>query len=181
MHVAAVRKLVTEKLTLAGDSKIRQFSEQWRIGYEIGQRNLADDINAILGAPPKGYMDLEPSLKTKAKNRYLDWREGQAKGDWKKLTAEEQAVWEGYVENNVSFKDIRQEQLAATEYEYGIQYFDTVDERWYVIGEWYGYGLLGYWGKQKDREEYMNDLKQDYVNTEFTLVKRPKAGRIENA
>jgi hypothetical protein len=111
MHVAAIKKLVFEGLTLAGDSKIRQFPEQWRIGYEIGQKHLADDIRAILGAPPKGYSEIEPTLKTKAKNRYLDWREMQAKGEWKKLSDAEQERWEEYVENNVPFEVIREKEL----------------------------------------------------------------------
>lgn len=112
MHVAAIKKLVDGGLTLAGDSKIRQFSEQWRIGYEIGQKHLAEEIRVILGAPPKGYSDIEPTLKTKAKNRYLDWREMQAKGEWKSLPEAEQKIWESYVENHTPFEEIREKELA---------------------------------------------------------------------
>lgn len=110
MHVAAVRRLVEGRLTLAGDSKIRQFSEQWRIGYEIGQKHLAEEIRAITSSLPKKYCDIPPTLKTQAKNRYLDWRELQAKGEWKKLSTEEQALWERYVVDRVPWEVIREEQ-----------------------------------------------------------------------
>lgn len=110
MHLSAIKKLMEKGVTLAGDSKIRQFSEQWRIGYEIGQRHLADEINAILGAPPKKYNEITPTLKTQAKNRYLDWRELQARGEWKKLSEEEQALWERYVVEQVPWEVIREEQ-----------------------------------------------------------------------
>lgn len=65
-------------------------------------------------------------------------------------------------------------------YEYGIQYFDTKDKAWYVIGEWFGYGVAGYWGTRSEREVYLDDLRTDYVTSTFELVKRRKAGRIED-
>lgn len=68
----------------------------------------------------------------------------------------------------------------ATKYEYGIQYFDA-DGKWYVIGEWYGYGLLNFWTDIEDREQYLDDLLIDYPETTFMLVKRRKAGPVEHA
>lgn len=163
MHLAAVKKALTEGLTLAGDSKIRQFSEQWRIGYEIGQKNLADDLRAILGAPPKGYSDIEPTLKTKAKNRYLDWREMQAKGEWKKLSEAEQKVWEGYVENHVPFETIREEEMArATNFVVGHRVRLIEDVQY--VGATYPAGSVGtiiLTEYNEIREEMMYKVKFD--------------------
>lgn len=66
------------------------------------------------------------------------------------------------------------------EYEYGIQTYDRESEKWFVIGEWYGYGVLDFWSTIEDREEYIDDLRTDYVDTTFMLVKRRKAGGIEH-
>lgn len=179
MHVAAIKKLVDEKLTLAGDSKLSLFPEQWRIGYEIGQKHLADDIRAILGAPPKGYSDIEPTLSTKAKNRYLDWREMQAKGEWKKLSAEEQARWETYVTDNVPFEKIRADEMAREEdlYEYAMEttshgiVHSVFDREWDTLEV-----------AQERVARYTDSWKRmgrsEYVSAK--LVKRRKAGKVED-
>jgi hypothetical protein len=66
------------------------------------------------------------------------------------------------------------------EYEYAIQYFDHKDKKWYVMGEWYGYGLMDFWTDIEDREQYLDELRLYYVETTFMLVKRRTAGGIED-
>lgn len=65
------------------------------------------------------------------------------------------------------------------EYEYAIQYFDDKDNTWYTIGEWFGYGPMDYWADKKNREEYIKELIEDYVDTQFILRHRRKAGKVE--
>lgn len=79
------------------------------------------------------------------------------------------------------YKALKRQVHAPAEYEYGIQYYDTKDAAWYVIGEWYGYGVMDYWTAIEGRDEYIADLQIDYPETTFMLVKRRKAGRIEHA
>lgn len=67
------------------------------------------------------------------------------------------------------------------DYEYGIQYYNKRAAAWYVIGEWYGYGVMDFWTDIEGREEYLGDLQVDYPETTFRLVKRRKAGPVEHA
>jgi hypothetical protein len=68
---------------------------------------------------------------------------------------------------------------AEAEYEYGIQTFDRKSEKWFVIGEWFGYGTLDFFTTIEDREGYIDDLRMDYVDPTFMLVRRRKAGPVE--
>lgn len=75
------------------------------------------------------------------------------------------------------YRALKRQVHEATEYEYAIQCYDAKAERWYVIGEWYGYGLLDYWTDIEGREEYLADLQIDYPETTFLMLKRRKAGK----
>lgn len=86
--------------------------DEWEAWFERGKSEMANLIRQELSNLPKGYVRGEPSLKTQAKKRFLMWRENQAKGEWKKLSAEEQAVWEGYVTDGLKFGTIREKELA---------------------------------------------------------------------
>jgi hypothetical protein len=72
---------------------------------------LANLIRQELNNLPKGYNKPVRSLKTQAKMRFLQWRENQAKGDWKKLTEDEQARWISYAEQGLEFGEIRHREL----------------------------------------------------------------------
>lgn len=95
----------------------------WERGYESAEVKISKEIRKIMGRLPKGYVKGEKSLKTIAKERYLLWRENQAKGDWKKLSDDERAVWEGYVEDGLEFGTIREKELKRAE---GIKAGDRV-------------------------------------------------------
>lgn len=90
-------------------------TSDWERGYERAQVEFADKLRKIMSSLPKGFNLPNPSLKTQAKARFLQWRENQAKGEWKTLTEAEQAVWEGYVSEGVEFGEIRVRELARDE------------------------------------------------------------------
>jgi len=67
-------------------------------GKRIGESDLATEIRDVLNSMPKGYTVRDRSLKTRAKMRFVQWREMQAKGEWRNLSEEEQARWMAYAE-----------------------------------------------------------------------------------
>jgi hypothetical protein len=86
--------------------------EEWEAWFERGKTEVANLIRKELGGIPKGYNEIVPSIKTQAKDRFVAWREMQAKGEWKTLSEEEQARWVGYVENGVPYETIRGEEMS---------------------------------------------------------------------
>jgi len=88
--------------------------------------------------------------------------------------------WNHPVVNSMALHRWAIDKAAPVEYEYGIQYFDNIGQKWIVIGEWFGYGL-NFFTTIEDREEYIDELQIDYVDTTFMLVKRRKAGPVEEA
>jgi hypothetical protein len=85
---------------------------EWQRGHEFAQVEISKELRKLLNILPKGFNREEPSLKNQAKTRYLQWRENQAKAEWKKLPEHEQKRWEAYVENGIDFGNIREAELA---------------------------------------------------------------------
>lgn len=90
--------------------KLKYLSD-WERGEAVGESELANKVRQIVNNLPKGYHKIEPSLKSKAKVRFLQWRENQAKAEWKTLSEEEQAKWESYVAEGIEFGEIRAREL----------------------------------------------------------------------
>lgn len=115
----------------------------WEVHIMAGQASVVEGIRGIMGRLPKGYTRSEPSLKTQAKKRFLQWRENQAMAEWKKLSDEERAVWEGYVTDGLEFGTIREKELGRETD--GIKKGDRVEivrDIWF-LGNHYRPGLLG--------------------------------------
>ncbi len=91
------------------------YLDEREIGENVGESLLAARIRQELNNLPKGYNKPQHSLKTQAKVRFLQWRENQAKAEWKTLSEAEQTVWEGYVAEGVEFGEIRARELAIDE------------------------------------------------------------------
>ena len=116
--------------------------EAWYRGYEHAEVTISKKLRDIMGNLPKGYVRSQPSLKTLAKTRFLQWRENQAKAEWKKLTPEERAVWEGYVTEGIEFGEVRAREL---EREAPLKVGDRVEivKDIYFLGSRYRPGLVG--------------------------------------
>lgn len=114
----------------------------WERGYEYAEVQISKKLREIMGRLPKGYVRGEKSLKTKAKGRYLLWRANQAKADWKKLTPEEQAVWEGYIEDGLEFGTIREKELERAKPIMVGDRVEIVKEIWF-LGSQYRIGMVG--------------------------------------
>lgn len=89
-----------------------QYLDFWEAMAERAESALANKIRKVLNTIPKSYNLIEPSIKTIAKNRFVAFREQQAKGEWKKLSEEEQQRWIDYVEGQVPYEVIREEELS---------------------------------------------------------------------
>lgn len=89
-----------------------QYLEHWEAMWERGQSELANKVRHILSTIPKSYNLIEPSIKTIAKNRFVAFREQQAKGEWKKLSEEDQQRWIDYVEHRTPYEVIREEEIS---------------------------------------------------------------------
>lgn len=107
-----------------------------------GRVDVVDGVRQIMGRMPKGYSKEEPSLKNRAKERYLMWRENQAKGDWKKLSDSERAIWEGYVEDGLEFGAIREKELERGNPIKVGDRLELVKDIWF-LGNQYRPGLIG--------------------------------------
>lgn len=89
-----------------------QYLDFWEAMADRAESALANKIRHVLTTIPKSYNLIEPSVKTIAKNRFVAFREQQAKGEWKKLSEEEQQRWIDYVEAQVPYETIREEELS---------------------------------------------------------------------
>jgi len=110
LRLAAINGIISR---IARTPELKYLSD-WERGEAVGESELAHKIRKELNNLPKGYIRPEPSLKTKAKTLFLLWRENQAKAEWKTLSADEQAHWEGYVEEGIEFGEIRARELERT-------------------------------------------------------------------
>lgn len=109
LRLAAINRIISA-IPVKPDTSY--YLDEREIGENVGEALLASKIRNELNNLPRGYNKPEPSLSTQAKTRFLQWRENQAKGEWKTLTEAEQAVWEGYVSEGVEFGTIRERELA---------------------------------------------------------------------
>jgi len=111
LRLAAINRIISEIPS-------NPATDYWLDSQEIVENRavsrLANEIRAELSNLPKGYNRGKPNLRTEAKRRFLQWRENQAKGEWKTLSAEEQAVWEGYVSEGIEFGEIRARELGRS-------------------------------------------------------------------
>lgn len=107
MRLAAIRKIIQD-IPTKPDTK---WLEHWEASAVRAESALANKIRVVFEGLPKGYTKSVPSLKNRAKTRFLQWRENQAKGAWKRMSESEQAVWIGYVEDGLEFGTIREKQL----------------------------------------------------------------------
>lgn len=85
--------------------------DPWERGSEYAEVKIAKELRKLLNSLPKGYNEPNPSLKTQAKERYLQWKANQAKGEWKNLPDAEQKRWEAYAEQGAEFGTIRDAEL----------------------------------------------------------------------
>jgi hypothetical protein len=111
LRLSAIKKII-QWIPVRPDTNY--YLDEREIGENIGESGLANKIRAELNNLPKGYNKPQHSLKTQAKTRFLQWRENQAKGEWKTLSAEEQARWEGYVSEGIEFGEIRERELGLS-------------------------------------------------------------------
>lgn len=114
----------------------------WEVHVIAGQASIIEPIREIMSNLPKGYTRGEKSLKSLAKTRFLQWRENQAKGEWKTLSDEEKAVWEGYVTDGLEFGTIREKELERGA---PLKVGDRVEivRDIYFLGKQYRPGLIG--------------------------------------
>lgn len=78
--------------------------------FRVGQRDIADQIRSILGSIPSSVVLGEPGVRRRAKELFIQHETHKITKKWKTLTDEEKAVWENYVEREVPYNVIRQEQ-----------------------------------------------------------------------
>jgi uncharacterized protein YabN with tetrapyrrole methylase and pyrophosphatase domain len=108
MKLEEIKKIV-QNIPVKPDT---QYLEFWEAMADRAESELANKIRNVLSKLPTGFNENEPTIKTQAKNRFVAWREQQAKGEWKTLSEEEQQRWISYVENQTDFGTIRQEELS---------------------------------------------------------------------
>jgi len=65
-----------------------------------------------------------------------------------------------------------------TELEYAIQYHDDKENKWKITDRYHGGDGPEYWGELEERERVLDDLRTDYPNITFLMVKRQKAGKV---
>lgn len=141
--VMKLRLQAINQLAQTLQKEVDRYTERdWDRGYEFAEVTIGKKLRDIMGNLPKGYTRGEKSLKSLAKTRFLQWRENQAKGEWKTLTAEEQAVWEGYVTDGLEFGTIREKELERGA---PLKVGDRVEivRDIYFLGKQYRPGLIG--------------------------------------
>lgn len=66
------------------------------------------------------------------------------------------------------------------EWEYAVQVHQDDPNRWAVIGRILAYGEEPYWGSKVTMEEHIERQREYWTDRTFRLVRRVKAGRIED-
>ncbi len=70
--------------------------------------------------------------------------------------------------------------VKVEEYEYAIQMEDTLGSGPYTLGKYFG-ADRGYWGSIEDRQTELDWYVAEFPTSKFWLVKRRKAGKVEEA
>jgi hypothetical protein len=98
-------------------SRVRDDYEdsEWQRGYNFAEIEIGNKLRQLMGSLPPGYNRGVPSLKTQAKERFLQWKRNQAQAEWKKLPEAEQKRWEAYVAEGVDFGEIREREIKRAE------------------------------------------------------------------
>lgn len=158
LKLSAIHKIVSK---IDRDPSLSGLSELLQ-GKRIGESELATTIRTILSNAPKGYTKAEPSLKNRAKERFVQWREMQAKGEWKKLSEDEKARWISYVEEGADLGTIRQRELGLEE-DLNVGDSIVIQQTFSNLGRQYSAGETGvirgkHWDEVVDRVAYRIEL-----------------------
>lgn len=111
MKLEAIKKIVQD-IPVKPDTR---YNEMWEVAWDKAESELANKIRDILSNLPKGWAEQPRSIKNIARDRFLEWKEMQAKGEWRTMSEEEQHRWIGYTENHTPWNEVRAIEMERVE------------------------------------------------------------------